>query len=161
MLDGKAALPEQMGREDVSRLLDAARTAREEFLQKGAAVLNRLSKNDPSRMGYMFKDYSAGTDRQRDEFDTWIDTSAEDIYGEIDRALGNARNVTSTFEEWASNIQSELKRRGCEQELRMVDREAVADAAAARPSLFQSIYEDVWNILRRSTGGGEASASAE
>ena len=101
----------------------------------------------------MFKDYSAGTDQQRDEFDTWIDTSAEDIYGEIDRALGNARNVTSTFEEWASNIQSELKR--------MVDREAVADAAAARPSLFQSIYEDVWNILRRSTGGGEASASAE
>ncbi len=161
MLDGKAALPEQMGREDVSRLLDAARTAREEFLQKGAAVLNRLSKNDPSRMGYMFKDYSAGTNQQRDEFDTWIDTSAEDIYGEIDRALGNARNVTSTFEEWASNIQSELKRRGCEQELRMVDREAVADAAVAQPSLFQSIYEDVWNILRRSTGGGEASASAE
>lgn len=151
MLDGKTALPERMEMEDVSHLLEATKAVREQFLQQGAAKLNHLSENDPSQTGYMLRGYEAGTDRPKDDFDTRIDASAEDIYGEIDRALANARNVTSTFQEWASNIHAELKRRGCEQELRLEDRESVADAIAARPSLFQSIYEDIWSTLRRST----------
>ena len=41
MLDGKAALPQQMKMEDVSMLLERTRAAREQFLQEGAKELNR------------------------------------------------------------------------------------------------------------------------
>lgn len=155
MLDGKTALPDQMGREDVSRLLDAAREAREQFLQRGAEELNRLSENNPARMGYLWRPCSEGTDRQEDEFDTRIDASAGDIYGEIDRALANAGKVTATFQEWASSIQSELNRRGCGGALYTASRPSAAEAIAARPSLFQSIYEDLWNAFRQNTIGTE------
>ena len=47
MLDGSKALPEQMKLEDVSKLLDATRAAREQFMQQGAAELNRGIGSQP------------------------------------------------------------------------------------------------------------------
>ena len=51
MLDGSKALPEQMKLEDVSKLLDATKAAREQFMQQGAAGLNRVSDHNPTQIG--------------------------------------------------------------------------------------------------------------
>ena len=55
MLGGNTALPEQMKLEDVSTLLEATKAAREQFLQQGAAELNRVSDHNPTQEGYMGK----------------------------------------------------------------------------------------------------------
>lgn len=101
MLDGNKALPEQMKLEDVSKLLDATRTAREQFMQQGAAELNRVSDHNPTQEGYMGKAYSMAAEwAGNSENDThWqINASADDIYGEIDRALSSAHGITSMFQ---------------------------------------------------------------
>ena len=97
MLDGNKALPEQMKLEDISKLLDATKAAREQFMQQGAAELNRVSDHNPTKEGYMGKAYSMAAEWAGDGAnDThWqIDTSADDIYGEIDRALSSAHGIT-------------------------------------------------------------------
>ena len=165
MLDGKTALPEQMKPEDVSNLLEAVKAAREQFLQRGAAELNRVSDDNPAQAGYMRKAYGMAAEEagsgQRDA--RWrIDASAGDIYGEIDRALASAHSVTSTFQRGASGILSELKRR-CrveEGEETRLENQGTADGAAKRASLFQSIYDEIWDAFKQSIGqqniGGEA-----
>ena len=157
MLDGRAALPEQMKLENVSVLLEAAKAAREQFLHQGAAELNRVSDNCPTQTGYMRKAYDMAAGRaESGQSDTrWrIDASAGDIYDEIDRALAAAHSVTSTFQKGASGIFSELKRRGCVEEgeePHLENREA-ADGAANRISLFQTIYDGIWDAFKQSAG---------
>ena len=161
MLDGNKALPEQMKLEDVSKLLDATRTAREQFMQQGAAELNRVSDHNPTQEGYMGKAYSMAAEwAENSAKDThWqIDTSADDIYSEIDRALSSAHGITSTFQKGASSMLSELKRRGCVEEgeeIHLEDQETAATDAVQRGSLFQSIYDRIWNTFKQSIGSAE------
>ena len=158
MLDGNKALPEQMKLEDVSKLLDATRAAREQFMQQGAAELNRVSDHNPTQEGYMGKAYSMAAEwAGNGENDThWqINTSADDIYGEIDRALSSAHGITSTFQKGASSILAELKRRDCVEEgeeIHFEDWETADTGAVQRESLFQSIYDDIWNTFKQSIG---------
>ena len=158
MLDGNKALPEQMKLEDVSKLLDATRAAREQFMQQGAAELNRVSDHNPTKEGYMGKAYSMAAEwAGNGENDThWqIDTSADDIYSEIDRALSSAHGITSTFQKGASSILAELKRRNCVEEgeeIHFEDWETADTGAVQRESLFQSIYDDIWNTFKKSIG---------
>ena len=81
-----------------------------------------------------------------------IDTSAEDIYGEIDRALSSAHSITSTFQKGASSILSELKRRGCVEEGEEIhfEDQAADSGSVQRESLFQSIYDGIWDTFKQS-----------
>ena len=155
MLDGKAALPDQMKLEDVSKLLETTKTAREQFLQQGAEVLNRVSDNSP-HVGYMRKAYNMFTEgNENSQNDThWqINASAKDIYAEIDHALASAHKVTSTFQKGATSILNELKRRGCVQtgeKIYFEDQETAGNGVVERKSLFQSIYNELWNTFKQS-----------
>lgn len=152
MLDGKAELPDQMNREDIAILLEATRTAREQFLQEGAAELNQMSNCGPSAGGFYGKAYNMLAGGSQDDFGWQIDASSGDIYGEIDRAIASAHKVTSGFEEGASSIRAELKRRGClqagEEEFSLDDQDTVGRETAERMSLFQAIYDDIWAAFR-------------
>ena len=155
MLDGKAELPQKMRMEEVSMLLEQTKVAREQFLQQGAAALNRLSDNNPTQEGYMGKAFSMAAEwAETDPNDThWqIDTSSKDIYGEIDRALSSAHNVTSTFQKGASSILAELKRRGCVEEGEEIhfEDQAIDNSSVERESLFQSIYDGIWDAFKQS-----------
>ena len=156
MLDSNKALPEQMKLEDVSKLLDATRAAREQFMQQGAAELNRVSDYNPTQEGYMGKAYSMAAEwAENGANDThWqIDTSTDDIYGEINHALSSAHDITSTFQKGASSILAELKRRDCVEageEIHFEDQETAVSGAVQRESLFQSIYDDIWNTFKKS-----------
>ena len=160
MLDGNTALPEQMKQEDVSKLLEATRAAREQFLQQGAAELNRVSDHNPTQEGYMGKAYSMAAEWAEngpDDTHWQIDASAEDIYSEIDNALASAHKITSTFQKGASSILAELERRGCVEEgeeIHFEDWEIADTGAVQRESLFQSIYDGIWNTFKKSVGNG-------
>ena len=156
MLSGKTALPEQMKQEDVALLLEATKVAREQFLQQGAEKLNQFSKEGPTPKGFLGSAYSMITGETANAQDNprWqIDPSAQDIYGEIDRALASAHKVTSTFQDGASGILAELKRRGCVQageEFSLDDQETADSGAATRASLFQDIYDGIWETFKQS-----------
>ena len=87
-----------------------------------------------------------------------IDASAEDIYSEIDNALASAHKITFTFQKGASSILAELKRRGCVEEgeeIHFEDWETADTGAVQRESLFQSIYDDIWNTFKKSIDSAE------
>lgn len=81
-----------------------------------------------------------------------IDASAKDIYGEIDRALYSAHSITSTFQKGASSILAELKRRGCVEEGEEIhfEDQAADSGSVQRESLFQSIYDGIWDAFKQS-----------
>lgn len=156
MLSGKTALPEQMKQEDVALLLETTKVAREQFLQQGAEKLNQFSKEGPTLKGFLGSAYSMITGETANAQDNprWqVDPSAQDIYGEIDRVLASAHKVTSTFQDGASGILAELKRRGCVQageEFSLDDQETADSGAATRASLFQDIYDGIWETFKQS-----------
>ena len=151
MLDGKAALPQQMKMEDVSMLLERTKAAREQFLQEGAKELNRVGSEgsdltDKARQMVM-GDLDDGHDLR------WsIDASAKDIYGEIDRALASAHKTTSMCREGASRIVAELKRRGQADQPYHQLRFDEQDSTVERTSMFKGIYEDIWTSFKRLIG---------
>ena len=151
MLDGKAALPQQMKMEDVSMLLERTKAAREQFLQEGAKELNRVGSEgsdltDKARQMVM-GDLDDGHDLR------WsIDASAKDIYGEIDRALASAGKTASMCREGASRIVAELKRRGQADQPYHQLRFDEQDSTVERTSMFKGIYEDIWTSFKRLIG---------
>ena len=148
MLDGKAEPPQKMKLEDVSMLLERTRAAREQFLQEGAKELNRVGSEGPDLTDKARQTVMGDLD---DGYDLrWsIDASAKDIYGEIDRALASASKTTSMCREGASRIVAELKRRGQADQPYHQLRFDEQDSTVERTSMFQDIYEDIWNTLRR------------
>ena len=156
MLDGKTALPEQMKQEDVALLLETTKAAREQFLRQGAEKLNQFSKEAPTPKGLLGNGYSmiVGDKESGQEESRWqIDASAGDIYGQIDRAITSAHKATSTFQDCASSILAELKRRGCVQagdDFSLDNQETTGSGAAVRASLFQSIYDGIWDTFKQS-----------
>ena len=154
MLDGKAALPRQMKPEDVSMLLERTRAAREQFLQEGAKALNRVGSEAPDLPGKARQMVMGDQDDGRGL--RWsIDISAGDIYAEIDRALAFTQEVTSMCREGASLIVAELKRRGLADKPYYQLHFSDQDSTAERTSMFQSIYEDIWDTLRQSVNRTE------
>ena len=148
MLDGKAELPQKMKPEDVSMLLERTRAAREQFLQEGAKELNRVGSEGPDLTDKARQTVMGDLDDGHDL--RWsIDASAKDIYGEIDRALASASKTTSMCREGASRIVAELKRRGQADQPYHQLRFDEQDSTVERTSMFQDIYEDIWNTLRR------------
>ena len=149
MLDGKAELPQKMKLEDVSMLLERTRAAREQFLQEGAKELNRRGSEGPDLTDRARQTVLGDLDDGHDL--RWsIDTSAKDIYGEIDRALAFTQKVTSMCREGASRIVAELKRRGQADQPYHQLRFDEQDSTVERTAMFQDIYEDIWNTLRQS-----------
>ena len=149
MLDGKAELPQKMKLEDVSMLLERTRAAREQFLQEGAKELNRIGCEGPALTEKAWQMVAGDQDDGHDL--RWsIDTSAKDIYGKIDRALAFTQKVTSMCREGASRIVAELKRRGQADQPYHQLRFDEQDSTVERTSVFQDIYEDIWNTFRQS-----------
>lgn len=148
MLDGKAEPPQKMKLEDVSMLLERTRAAREQFLQEGAKELNRVGSEGPDLTDRARQTVLIDLDDGHDL--RWsIDASAKDIYGEIDRALASVSKTTSMCREGASRIVAELKRRGQADQPYHQLRFDEQDSTVERTSMFQDIYEDIWNTLRR------------
>ena len=119
MLDGKTALPEDMTTEQVQAMLDLVKETRAQFLQDGGKEVNRRLAFSNSYaddrlfnhvvsavLGESFENAGKGADFWR------IDPNAEDIYGEIDRALGAVDSLTQTCSQGLGAIATELKRRG-------------------------------------------------
>lgn len=106
MLDGKMELPGMMNKEGVSMLLERTRAARERFLQEGAKELNRIGRGglalDDKARRMVTNDKADG----QTDFRWSIDTSAEDIYAEIDRALALVHKATSMCQDIYENIWS-------------------------------------------------------
>ena len=115
MLDGKTALPEQMTMETVTKLLEAAKTAREQFKNDGIKSMEDSrwigSANSVYGHAKMFSNVS-GEYADKDESFWRVDASADDIYGEIDRVLGAVRDLGQRFESGASTVAKELEKRG-------------------------------------------------
>ena len=120
MLDGKAALPEDMTTEQVQAMLDLGKEPRAQFLQEGGKEVNRRLAVSNSYaddrlfnhvvsavLGESFENAGKGADFWR------IDPNAEDIYGELDRALGAVDSLTKTCRQGLGAIATELTRRGC------------------------------------------------
>lgn len=151
MVDGKKALPGQMKMEDAVRLLEAVKAAREQFRQKGAEELNRLSDSGITRESFLGKAYRMAAGGNENADSHWqIDPSADDIYSEIDHARSAAHEVTETFRKGASGILAELRRRGCvEPGEEFSPAGPETDSTAGRTSLFQSIYEELWSMFRQ------------
>lgn len=148
MLDGKTELPQKMKPEDVSMLLERTRAAREQFLQEGAKELNRVGSEGPDLTEKARQTVMGDLDDGHDL--RWsIDASAKDIYGEIDRALASASKTASMCREGASRIVAELKRRGQADQPYHQLRFDEQDSTVERTVMFQNIYEDIWNTLRR------------
>lgn len=159
MLDGKAEPAWGMTQEDIAGLLERVKEARAQFLQQGAEKLNQTSAQGPTPERMLGRAYQniLGANASDGEDGPWqIDASAEDIYGEIDRALAAAHRVTGCFQKGASGLLAELKRRGCVQAGEDVspDRQKRADskpAETSRTSLFQELYDGLWQSFRQST----------
>ena len=136
-------------------LLERTRAAREQFLQEGAKELNRVGSERPDLTDKACQTVLGDLDDGHDL--RWsIDASAKDIYGEIDRALAFTQKVTSMCREGASRIVAELKRRGqADQPYHQLlfDQQ---DSTVERTSMFQDIYEDIWNTLRQSINEEES-----
>ena len=67
--------------------------------------------------------------------------------------INDTLKVTSTFQDGASGILAELKRRGCVQageEFSLDDQETADSGAAMRASLFQDIYDGIWETFKQS-----------
>ena len=112
MVDGKVELPEMMNVEEVSTLLERTRAARKRFLQEGAKELNCIGREGLALDGKARQMVTNGKDSGQADFRWGIDTSAEDIYAEIDRALTSVHKAASMCREGASRVAAELKRRG-------------------------------------------------
>lgn len=149
MLDGKTELPQKMKLEDVSMLLERTRAAREQFLQEGAKELNRVGNEGPDLTDKARQTVMGDLDDGHDL--RWsIDTSAKDIYAEIDRALAAVNKTASMCREGASRIVAELKRRGQADQPYHQLRFDKQDSTVERTAMFQDIYEGIWNTLQQS-----------
>lgn len=118
MLDGKSPFPEDMTAEQVQATLDLVKETRAQFLQDGGKEANRrlsfshgfaddrlFNHVTSAVLGEPFENAGKGTD-------FWhIDPDAEDIYGEIDRALGAVDSLTQTCSRGLGAIAAELRRR--------------------------------------------------
>ena len=105
-------------------------------------------------MGKAYGMAAEWADNSQNDTHWQIDASAKDIYGEIDRALSSAHSITSTFQKGASSILAELKRRGCVEEGEEIHFEdhALDRGPVQRESLFQSIYDEIWDVFKQSVG---------
>jgi hypothetical protein len=158
-----------MEKDTVQGLLDATKSARETFLQKGVEQLNKYTSRDTvSEDSYTSKslDRVIGTD-WRDGLDdsSWtIDANAEDIYGEIDRVLAKTHSVTQTLNSGISKVVSELERRGHSlsdpyQDYFDQQKAIATNSDTKRTSVFQELYDSIWMDFRKAVSSGTQTAT--
>lgn len=119
MLDGQMDLPEHMSPDQVQAMLDLVKETRAKFLQDGAKEVNsylsysKILAQD-KRVNQITSMFSEGSGSYGDgASNAWgIDPNAEDIYGEIDRALGTVQSRSRAYQKSYSAIAAELARRG-------------------------------------------------
>jgi len=130
--------------EDILKSQEATKAGRETFLQDGAEELNKLSSKSQGLKIYgsaysdLVPNGSLALVNER-----WrIDPSADDIYGEIDRALASTHKAMSIYEDIGTRVSAELKRRGIhESEVEFPTRSAFENMEHWSP--FQDIYEKI------------------
>ena len=153
MLDGKTALPEQMSLEQVQAMLDLVKETRDTFLRKGAAEVNGYLSTTQDLADYDLtnKAVSAALGQSNPlsgkGTDFWrIDPNAQDIYGEIDRVLGAVEELSQTYGDSYSALNSELKRRDDSSYFYKYDRPAQNTQAGDRPKeyVLKDLLERTW-----------------
>ena len=116
ILDGKAAVPDDLTLEDVTALLETTMATREQFVQDNAERLNKWNMDEAVRDTRISRSLERVVGENKfsgADASTWeIDASASDIYAEIDRVLSATRSVTETMEEGYRRICNELEKRG-------------------------------------------------
>lgn len=168
MLDGTAALPQQITKEQVQTILDATKTARDTFLQKGAEEVNRYTSkglaDGLSHTEHSMAQQILGPNGYEDKSaDFWrIDPNAGDIYGEIDRVLTATHAVTQNYRRGMSVVAAELERRGYmdapyssyfeQQKAQAADTGFALDGSlffmgqyVGNTHGFKEIYEQIWS----------------
>jgi hypothetical protein len=163
MMDSETDLPEGLEQNTVQELLDATKSAREVFLQKGVEYLNKYTSRDTVREdSYTSKSLDRILDTDwRDGLDdgSWtIDVNAEDIYGEIDRVLAKTHSVTQTLNSGISKVVSELERRGHSfgatyQDYFNQQKAIATNSDSKRTSAFQELYDSIWMDFRKVVSG--------
>ena len=119
ILAGNTALPENYTAQQIQSMLDLTREARAQYLQNGAKEVNRYLDNSQglSEDDLLHRITAAALGEAEGYGEktsgAWrIDPEAEDIYGEIDRALSRVSSLSQTCRRGISAIVAELERRG-------------------------------------------------
>lgn len=115
IMDGKSALPEGMGIEDISQSLESAKQTRAQFWNDGVKHLNKWGDDWVTSDAYdchankvLGENKFAGMDSSY-----WkLDASAADPYAEIDRALAATQSVTKELGRGIDSLTSLLKKHG-------------------------------------------------
>lgn len=111
MLSGEADLPSHMSREAVGKVLDAARLARERYVQDGVKQLNGFG------IGYFdFTRRVANRISMESKFENvseaeWKFDAGSDVYAELDRLSNMARDYVKENHQGYSLVNRELERR--------------------------------------------------
>lgn len=121
IMDGKAALPEGHTMQSILWSYQTAQKDRAQFLQDGIAHINKYQYGEDQyseffsneRVDHLLKSIFGENKFAAKDPSSWlIDSSASDIYSEIDRVLSEAHGVTEEFQRGVDNIYSILKERG-------------------------------------------------
>ena len=116
MLSGKLDLSAGLTEDDVKLLLETAKSSREQFLSDSA---ERFGNRGYAAKGF-YGGFSQGLRASQlygmevpEDKATWlIDFDADDIYGEIDRVIGNVHNAGEQAGSILDAITKELEERG-------------------------------------------------
>lgn len=116
MLSGKLDLSAGMTQDDVKLLLETAKNARGQFLSDGAERFGSRRQAEENNYGGFLKSIPScqqfGIEGPEDKAAWYIDYDAADIYGEIDRVIGNIHNAGEQIGSVLDAITKELERRG-------------------------------------------------
>ena len=116
MLSGKLGLSSGMTRDDVKLLLETAKNARGQFLSDGAERFGSRKKAEENNNDIFLQGIARwqqfGIEELEDKANWYIDYDAEDIYGEIDRVIGNIHKAGEQVGSILDAITKELENRG-------------------------------------------------
>lgn len=116
MLNGKLDLSAGLTKDDVKLLLETAKDARGQFFSDGAERFgNRKQAEEHGYSGFLqgiSRWQQFGIDGLEDKGNWYIDYDAEDIYGEIDRVIGNIHKCGEQVGSILDAITKELENRG-------------------------------------------------
>ena len=114
ILSGKENLPDGVTMDDINQLLTKTQQARDKYLKDGCKKLNKWDLYDDSINHIVNILFGENKLTKSDMENLKFDSSAPDIYAEIDKAIEATRNVSHTIHKGMSRIYDILEKKGYE-----------------------------------------------